>query len=217
MYMPTYDRTVEREVSKQFIKVSLGLSIFMVAAFIHIVTWDKYAFEIIPLKAKQWIGSMSTQDYDRLAEICKDRKNLDCVESSLTSKFSSNPSQIETLATLGNVQVGRKEYKLAANTFATYFKSGGVGVDASYDYAKALSAVGLIDQAAQYYQRVIDSKPDAMLITVTQSYVRMLVSHNRFQDAKALIDSIRARGGNASMFMEHEMQEIAKNSQVSKS
>jgi tetratricopeptide (TPR) repeat protein len=217
MYMPTYDRTVEREVSKKFIKVSISLSIAMVVAFIHIVTWDKYAFEIIPIKVKQLIGGLSPQDYDRLAEICKDRKNLDCVESSLVSKFSSNPTQIETLASLGDLQVKRKEFKLAANTFAGYFKSGGVSVEASYDYARALSEVGLIDQAAQYYQRVIDSKPDTMLITVTQNYVRMLVAHNRYQDAKALIDSIRSRGGNASMFMEHEMQEIEKNSRVSKS
>lgn len=215
MVPPTYDRNVEREVNKRFIKVSIGVSVFIVLAFSHLVTWDTYFFEIIPLKTKQWIGGMSPQDYDRLAEICRERKNLDCVESSLISRFNAT-KDVETLATLGKLQYLRREFRPAANTFANYFRSGGLGVDASFDYARTLSEVGMVDEAAQYYQRVLDSKPDTMQITVTQAYVRTLLHANRHHDAKALIESIRSKGGNASMFMESEMQEIEKAGQVSK-
>ena len=208
--MPVYDRTVEQEVAKKFIKVSIALSTLLVLAFIHTIKWDEFFIEVIPLQIKSLIGGLSAEDADRFASICKIRKNLDCVETMISSKFNSNPQNIEALAELGKVQFLRKEYRESANTFAIYFKQGGLSVDASYDYARVLGEVGLVEQSAQYYDRVLASKPDAMQVTVTQSYVRMLVSHGKNDQAKAIIESIRSKGGNASLFMENEMQQIAK-------
>lgn len=210
MMMPVYDRSAEQEVGKKFIKVSVAVSVVLVLSFIQAIKWDSFFVEVIPLQIKSFIGALSAEDADRFASICKIRKNLDCVETMLSSKFHNNPTQIETLADLGKVQFLRKEYRESANTFATYFKNGGLSVDASYDYARVLGEVGLVDQSAQYYDRVLASKPDAMQVTVTQSYVKMLVSHGHGDQAKAIIESVRSKGGNASMFMEHEMQQIAK-------
>jgi hypothetical protein len=216
MYQPIYDRRAEREVTRSFIKVAAGISLLLVAGFYQAVTWDQYFFEIIPLKAKLTIGGMTPDNYARLADICKIRKNLDCVETALAGLATSDASHIEALATLGGVQANRHEFKQAANTFAIYFKNGGQSPDAAYDYARSLAEIGLIDQAAQYYQAVLKAKPDTMQITVTQDYVKMLVAHGRLADAKSLIQGIRAKGGNASMFMEDEMQKIAKATEVSK-
>lgn len=206
----------QQEVSKRFIKWSVGISAVMVIAFVHAVQWDTFFFEVIPLKAKQIVGMASAEDYGRLAEMCKVRKDSECVESMLISKVQADSKNVETLAELGQVQFLRNKYKESAQTLKKYFDNGGLSMDAAYTHARALGHVGMVDESALFYQRVLDAKPDTMQISVTQNYVRMLMDAGRPDQAKKVIESIRVKGENAGMFMESEMQQINKNTLAKK-
>jgi len=205
------DKASQKEVSKRFIKWSVGLSVVMVIAFVHAVNWDGFFFEVIPLKAKQIVGMASAQDYGRLAEMCKVRKDSECVENMLISKVQSDSKDIEILTELGQVQFQRNKMKESAQTLKRYFDNGGLNMDASYTYARALGQIGMVDESAQFYQRVLDAKPDTLQISVTQNFVRMLMDAGRADQAKKVIESIRVKGSNAEMFMETEFQQITKN------
>lgn len=202
----------QKEVSQRFIKLSVGLSAFMVIAFMHAVTWDTFFFEVLPLKAKQIVGMANANDYGRLADMCKIRKDSECVEKMLSNKVQAEPHNIENLAELGQVQFLRNNNKAAAQTLKKYFAEGGLSLEASYTFARASGQVGLIDESAEAYKRVLDAKPDTLQITVTQNFVRMLMNAGRAEQAKNVIDSIRIKGSNAAMFMESEMQQIKQTS-----
>ncbi len=202
----------QKEVSQRFIKLSVGLSTFMVIAFMHAVTWDQFFFEVIPLKAKQIVGMANATDYGRLAEMCKTRKDSECVEHMLTNKVQAEPQNIENLAELGQVQFLRNNFKGSAATLKKYFAEGGLSLDASYTYARALGQIGQVDESSEAYKKVLASKPDMLQISVTQNYVRMLMDAGRAEQAKLVIESIRVKGSNAAMFMESEMQQIKQTS-----
>ncbi len=202
-----YERQAEREIFKRFSKVSVTLSLVVVLCFIQAIKWDSHFLSIIPLQIKSMMSSLSAHDADELAKICLERKNLDCAESALQSEATT---QVEALTQLGKIQMQRQKFRESANSFGSYFRSGGLSVDASYDYAKVLGQLGMIDQASQYYERVLASKVDALQVTVTQSYVKMLIANKRSAQAKTVIDGIRAKGGNASLFMESEYAQLEK-------
>lgn len=204
-------QTSQNEISKRFIKLSIGISAAMVIAFMHAVKWDTFFFEVLPLKAKQIVGMASAEDYGRLAEMCKVRKDSECVEDMLISKVQADTKNIEVLAELGQVQFQRNKFKDTAQTLKRYFDNGGLSMDASYTYARTLGQIGMVAESSVFYQRILDSKPETLQISVTQNYVRMLMDNGRADQAKKVIESIRIKGSNAAMFMESEFQQITKN------
>lgn len=207
----TNSTRAKKELAKQTDRTVMTISLFatlLVASFIQVVNWDKYSLSIIPLKAKQALGMASVGDYSEIAQICMERKKYDCAEKAYFGAFERNPQDLTHLEKLGDLQVKQDLMLSAAQTYETYFKSGGGDLMAKFNYAKALAATKDYKKADQYFRDVLKAKPETMQITVTRHYIEMLVSTNELQKAKNVIDHFRKQGSNTSLFMKKEYDEI---------
>lgn len=205
-YMPTNNEQLsEMKTENRFMKVAIGFSVFAVASFLQVVTWDKYSTEIIPLKIKEIAGMTSADDQERLAEICMDLKKYSCVETNYIRTARSDQSK---LVRLGHFQMKLQKYNEAAQSFYAFFQGGGQDIEASYNYAKTLAQLGQVDDAVKYFDQVLASKPDTLQVTVVQSYVRLLMDHQRYEQAKKLMDDVRKSSETAGLFMESEYKKV---------
>lgn len=196
---------IEHQGEMKTIKVFIGIAVLFVASYIQISNWDRHSLEIIPLKVKEVVGGKSVQDSERLAEICMDLKKWDCVEAEYGIVAKSEPDQVLRLA---NFQMKRAKYQEAAQTFYSFFQSGGEDLEASYSYAKALAQLGEVDEAIKYFDQVLAARPDVRQVTVVQNYVKLLMDHQRYDQAQSLIVGIRKQDPTADMFMEFEFKQI---------
>jgi tetratricopeptide (TPR) repeat protein len=199
------DADLREAIDSRFIKFACGIAIALVAGFMQVVSWDNHAIEVIPLQIKSLVGASSNDDLEKMAAICMDRKKYDCVEQQYTRLAEGNPAN--TLR-LGKFQMSRARYQEAVNTYRNFFAKGGVDLEGSYNFARALGQVGQIDEAAKYYTYVIDAKPDVLQVTVVQNYVRLLMVANRLDQAKQLIEGVRKKNDASAYFMEDEYQKI---------
>lgn len=183
---------------------SIFVSLFLFS-YIQLLNWDSYSLEIIPLKIKETIGATTPADMDRTAEICLALKKWDCVETNYSRAAVADQTK---LARLGDFQMKRAKYNEAAQTYYSFFKSGGNNLDSSYNYAKALTQLGQVDEATKYFEQVLGARPDVLQITVVQNYVKLLMDHQRFEQAKTLIQNIRRSSPGSGMFMETEFKKI---------
>ena len=203
------DSKVQDHLSKQFIRFTIGVSILFVAIFMHSVSWGPYYLEVIPPKLRSTIGMATAQDYSRLAQMCKELKDMNCVEHMLGRYVSMETKDLKALAELGTLQASRKHYSESVTTLSQYFKLGGDEVEVSYTYAKALVEVGRMDRAIYHIEKLLSIKSDSLSIAATHDYVQMLIKSGRTSRAIAVIQSIRSRGATAALFMEAEMRKLA--------
>lgn len=197
--------TVMDKVESKFIKTAIGLSVVLAAGFIQVANWDTHAAAVLPLQVKSLIGAMSAEDHDQMASICMDRKKYDCVE--LSYGKSANAS-LENRARFASFLFKREKIRASADQYKTYFAQGGVDLEATYEYAKALSQLGQFDEASVLFQQVIDAKPETVQITVLQHYIRALISGNQLEKAKTIIEDVRKQSAQANSFMEPELKQI---------
>ncbi len=174
-------------------------------SFMLLMNWDRHSVEIIPLTLKEWIGATGPADAERLGEICMDLKKWDCVENAYSVAGQQDPTQ---LPRLGEFQMRREKYQEAARTYFSFFQKGGDDLEASYNYARALAKLGEVDEAVKYFDLVLAAKPDVRQVTVVQNYVKLLMDHQRYEQAKTLIQEIRKQGPESGSFMETEFQQI---------
>ncbi len=203
------DKNVQDNLNKRFIQFTIGASLLVVAIFIHSVSWGPYYLEVIPPKARSLVGMATAQDYLRLAHMCKELKDMKCVEQMLNHYVKLDGKNLETLAELGTLQASRKHFSESVNTLGQYFKLGGQDVEVSYTYAKSLVEIGKMDRAIHHLERVLSIKPNGLSITATHDYVQMLIKSGRTARAIAVIQSIRSKGATAALFMEAEMRKLA--------
>lgn len=201
----TTEQQFREKGEKRFIAYALGVGFVLVAGFLQLCSWDTHFLEVIPLQAKELIGASSNEDLEQMAAICLDRKKLDCVERAYSKLGDRDQNQ---LLRLGKFQMSRAHYTEAANTYRTFFTKGGIDLEASYNFARALGQIGMVDEAAKYYDYVLGAKPDVLQVTVVQNYVRLLMEANRLDQAQKLIMNVRKQSEASSMFMEDEFQKI---------
>jgi tetratricopeptide (TPR) repeat protein len=199
------ENQVKKVADRQTMILFGSFSLFVLISFFQLTNWDNYSLEIIPLKIKATLGMTSPGDADRTAQICMDLKKWDCVESNYSRFTEASP---ERLTRLGQFQMKRAEYNEAAQTFYTFFKKGGNNLEASYSYAKALAQLGQIDDATKYFDQVLAARPDVLQVTVVTNYVKLLMDHQRYDQARKLIQDVRSKGPQTASFMETELQKI---------
>jgi tetratricopeptide (TPR) repeat protein len=192
---------------KKFIKIALGISVFLIAGFLQLATWDNHAIEILPLQAKQLVGALNTEDLEKFAQICLDRRKFDCVEREY-SKLGERDAK--NLLRLGKFQMSRARYAEAVESYRKFFAGGGIDLEGSYQFARALGQVGMVDEAAKYFDYVLGAKPDVLQVTVVTNYVKLLIEAKRLDQAKKLIEDVRGRTETSALFMDNEFKEIEK-------
>ncbi len=196
----------DMELQKKTIIIKAVLAVLCVASFIQLSNWDKYSVSILPIAAKELIGAKSLQDSETKAEMCMDLKKWDCVEKEYLTTAQSDTSKY---IRAGNFQMKLGKSLEAAQSYYKFFQSGGQDLEASYNYAKALASVGQVDEAVKYFDQVLAAKPDVLQITVVNNYVKLLMKHQRYDQAKVLISKIREDAGpSAGSFMETEFKQI---------
>lgn len=197
---------VRREIDKRSIIGMAGASILLLAAYIQVMNWDSAWLSIIPLSLKQTVGFVSANDIERHAEICFNLKKYDCVEEQYTRAAGLDPAKWERTA---HFEMQRAKYGQAAQSYYKYFQSGGQNLESQYNYAKALAELGQVDDATKYFDQVLAAKPDVLQVTVIHNYVKLLMNHRRFDQARALIVKVRKDGGeSAGSFMDEEFKKI---------
>ncbi|MBX3022716.1 MAG: hypothetical protein KF799_13670 [Bdellovibrionales bacterium] len=194
------------DVESKSIKIMVAISVVVSACYIQISHWDKAWLEIVPLALKETIGMSSPSDIEQKAGICFEQMKWDCVEAQYGKAAQNDPALWERAA---GFQMKRAKYNEAAQSYYKFFQSGGVNLESQYNYAKALAQLGQVDEAVKYFDQVLAAKPDVLQITVVQNYVKLLMDHQRFDQAKLLISKVRKDGGPAAeSFMETEYKQI---------
>ena len=187
------EKTHTKKTNRNSILIMLSISVITAGSFLHSVRWGDSSFEVIPHKAMISVGMGSENNYNRLQEICIERKMVDCVQSSLEEQLSSNPANLEVLKKLGKLHYQRENFDQAHTVLSSYFENNGDDLMTAYYFAKVLSKQGNTDQAAEYFESILASKPDVLQVTVTETYMDMLIEANRFDAAKTLAKSVEDR------------------------
>ncbi len=200
-------REVEEELERLSMTVMLFITGFIILTAVHIINWDKYALEIIPLTVKDWVGKTTPADWEKKAAMCTDLKNWDCVENELERIAKNDPKQY---LRLGQLQFKRAKLDRAARSFAIYFKRGGRDLEAMYSYALALSELGQAEEASRFFEAILESRSKSLQLPVIRNYVRMLIRHHRYDHARRLITRVRNSNPRAELFMEQEYRQIKK-------
>ncbi len=206
---------VDQELENSMFIVTAALGAIVIAALIQIYFWDKYSLDIIPITVKEVVGATSPSDWEEKAAICTELKKWDCVEAQYRKAAQFDKSQY---VRLGNFQFARGKYDRAARSFAIYFESSGnlTGIlkgedtEIALTYAKALTELNQSEEAAKFYEKVLESKPDAVQVPVIHAYVKMLFKNGKYGRARVLIEDVRKSSSTAAQFMEAEYQQIRK-------
>lgn len=183
----------QKQANRFSILVMLSISVITAGSFLHNVRWGAHSVEVIPHKAMIAIGMGSETNYNRLQEICLERKMINCVQTSLEEQLAANPENLEVLKKLGKLYYQRDNVEKAYNTLNTYFEKNGNDFMTAYYFAKTLSKQGATDKAAEYFEYILASKPDVLQVTVTETYMDMLIEANRFDEAQKLAKSVEDR------------------------
>ncbi|MCB0386757.1 MAG: tetratricopeptide repeat protein [Bdellovibrionales bacterium] len=203
----SYAKAAERRVTDRISAMIIVFAMVLIGAFIHAINWDTYFFAVIPLKAKEMTGTANTQDLFKIVEICKARHKHSCVKDSYKQIYRLN-KDINILAKLGELQQATGDVQAAVHTFKEYVKLGGKDAEPTYRYAQVLAGMGQVDEAIRFYRQVLDQKPDTLQITVTRSYVSMLIENKRYEHALEVIQYYRKKADNTGYFMEKELQAL---------
>ena len=137
---------------------------------------------------------MTSFDHEKKAEICFDLHHYECAAESLKVVAFSDPNNLDKLKKYAKSLVMNKDYELASQVYKQYFNKGGDNLDAAYDYAKVLVKLGMMGIASEYFNMVIDAKPDVFQITVAKNYVKALIENENISGVKRLIKRFKAQG-----------------------
>ena len=147
----------------------------------------------------QWGGhglAVLTADPEQKIKICMDLKKYDCVEKSYQDLFEQT-GDVKFLSVLGKFQFQRSKYSEATQTYNQYFSKGGKDYRAAHYYAHALVKINNLDEAIVYFEAVLSSSQNTLMVTVVESYLDVLVSHNRIQKAKEVLSRVKEMAKNS--------------------
>ncbi|MGE4132159.1 MAG: tetratricopeptide repeat protein [Bdellovibrionales bacterium] len=197
----------KESLQKNFKFAMVAFSAIFILGYLSISTWGGYTFEMRWLQLGEMMGSNNMADKERMAQICLSTYRYDCTEEIYLSMAKSDSKQFMRL---GKFQMSRQRYDAAAESFRSYLAANeDTNFDATYLYARSLDQVGRIDEASQLYESIIKAKTDVLQVTVIQKYIDLLKRHNRWAEARRILDEIRRRDESVRDFMDRDYTEIS--------
>ncbi len=162
---------------------SIIVSLFFIATFIatalfHFFQWGEHGLSIL------------FANNEKKIEICMDLKKYDCVENAYLKHFQET-GDVHFLEELAEMQFKREKYADSEKSYQMYFAKGGQSYKAAYYYAHSLAKNNQIDSAIKYFDSILRSKPEVLMITVVESYLTVLVSNNKLNKAKEVISWVK--------------------------
>lgn len=189
------------EVTRNYKYGMWAVAASVIGLHLFFSSWGGYTLEVRWL---QIFGGQGSQE--RLAQICLETFQYDCVERHY---LAMGQTDSKAFLTLGKFQMSRQNYQAAAQSLRQYLANNeDANKDATFLLARSLGEAGNVDEAAKYYEEVINHKTDVIPVTATQKYVEMLVKHQKWADAQRIIQEVRKRGENAQDFMQQQYTEI---------
>ena len=179
----THSNKKEASQTPVIVGLFLVFSLLSVGLF-HFFQWGSHGFSIL------FAGQG-----DKI-EICKDLKKYDCVEKAYQALFEQN-GDIKILEELGELQFKRKKFEEAKSTYTLYFSKEGKSYKSAYYYAHSLSQTGDLSTAIQYFDSILKSNPNVLMVTIMESYLQILVSNNRHSKAKEVLAWMDAKNKGA--------------------
>jgi thioredoxin-like negative regulator of GroEL len=180
----------------------------MVVLF-HLVNWDVYSLEIIPLKVKDYSKLADEKDYLRIAQLCEARKKPSCQESALVSAAFFKPKDADLLMRIAKLQLARRAYTNALQLFGTILR-----IDPKYDkarleLAKLLIASNNKKEAKKHLNYLVFSNNSLETnITAAREFVKLLMDEKDYVTAKNVIEHTRSKGEITALFLEKEYLQI---------
>ncbi len=137
-----------------------------------------------------------------------DLKKWDCVEAAY---LETAKHDVQLFKRAGDFQMKREKYAEAARSYYPLFQDGKVqDIEVSQlQLRKSSCSHRSGDEAVSYFDAILAARPDTLQVTVVQKYVKLLMQHQRYDQAKVLISKIRKDSGPAGeAFMEDEFTQI---------
>ena len=181
----SYSKVNHNKNIQKKVVFSLFLSTCLFSAILfYFFQWGKHGLSIITADSKQKL------------KICMDLKKYDCVEDSYQNIFNQS-GDIKVLSQLGKFQFQRSRYAEAKQTYSQYFAKGGKDYRAAHYYAHTLVKTNNLEEAIIYFEAVLKSTRTTLMVTVIESYLDVLVSHNRMQKAKEVLARVKEMAKNS--------------------
>ena len=169
----TYSR--KKDFSQTPIVIGMILFfVFVSVSLFHFFQWGSYGFNVL------FAGE------DKKLKICMDLKKYDCVETHYKKLFESTGDS-QFLQDLGELQFKRKKFKESAKTYRLYFLNKGNSYKSAYYYAHSLAKIGDIESSIKYFDSILKSKPQTLMVNIIESYLQILVSYDRIAKAKEIL------------------------------
>lgn len=184
-----------------------SISAVIIGVIAQIVTWDKYALDVIPIQLREVVFATSPSDWETKAKMCWDLKDWDCVENEYERAARADHTQYKRL---GLYLMRRLKYDKASEAFAIYFKNGSEDREAAFAYAKALAELQRDLDAEKYFDKAVDNERGQLEIPVVINYVRLLMKSGKFARAQKLIETVREQNPTGVQFMDSEYHQIKK-------
>lgn len=151
---------------------------------VHFFHWGSKGLAVLTANSQQKL------------EICMSLKKYDCVEQSYEKLFKES-GDVNVLKALGQFQFQRSHYEKARQTYSQYFSNGGKDYRAAHYYAHSLVKTNHLDEAIVYFESILSSSKNTLMVTVVESYLDVLVSHNRRQKAKEVLARVKEMAKNS--------------------
>lgn len=175
------------------------------AAFIHIVNWDKYSLEIIPLKISQFFGLTNSEKNMRIADICHDRHNYDCEKTALNSVVAAN-HDLNAQLRVADLYRKTQDYKIAVVNYEAAIAASTKGTNVPelnsnlyFGLARSYEGLNNLKKATENYQLALKTKPQVIQITVVEAYAKLLLANGMRNEALKLARHVEQLGGSLSI------------------
>lgn len=180
----------ESKRNKKSSYVIIGLSLFLMASFIHTAKWGKESVKVTPLEVSRVFGTISSDQALALGDMSLEKNFLSQAEEMYGIFLQKNPDDIEANQKMGMLLFRQKKFTEASVYLEKYFLGGGDEQITLFSYGKSLTETQDLGNAEDVFLKLIKAKPEMYQITVVQALVDLYIAQDKLVEAKQFISSL---------------------------